>query len=147
MIHILLADDHKLFRDVLMPLINAQPDMQVIGEAGSGREAIELCKRLQPDLILLDFGLPEGSGLQAMRAILADQPGTKVVFLTAFAQSSLLIEAMRHGAQGYITKSSSLAELLEFIRGVSRGETAISSHLMKQPITGNLLPIPQRKFN
>lgn len=135
MISILLADDHTLFRNVIVPLIDAEPDMKVIGEASSGAETIELSKTLQPDLILLDFGLPEFSGLEAMRSILADRPKTKVVFLTAFADRSLLIEAIRDGAKGYIVKDVTVAELLEFIRGVDHGEMAISPRFAKRLTT------------
>jgi len=132
MINILLADDHKLFRDVLVPALNSQPDMTIVGEATTGREAIELNKELKPDLILLDFGLPKVNGLQAMRSILKDRPKTKVVFLTVFAESNLLIKAIRDGAKGYVIKDTHMSDLLEFIRGVAAGELAVSSNMVNR---------------
>ena len=146
MIKILLADDHQLFRDVLIPLLNSQPDMKVVGQASSGHETVALSRTLRPNLILLDFGLPNGSGLEAMRSILADQPKMKIVFLTAFAESSLLLEAFRDGAKGYIVKDATTAELLEFIRGVDRGEKAISPHMMQRLTPAELRGLPHRKY-
>jgi CheY-like chemotaxis protein len=83
----------------LMPVLNSQPDMIVIGQAGTAREAIELSKALRPAVVLLDFGLPDGSGLDAMRSILADRPETKIVFVTVHAENKLLLEAIRRGPQ------------------------------------------------
>ena len=141
MIKILIADDHRLFREVLVPMINSQPDMTVVGEAGSGREAVKLCKTLHPDLVLLDFGLPQGNGLETMRAILADRPKTKVVFLTVFAESQLLIEAIRDGAKGYVIKDTTTHQLFAFIRGVERGELAISPHMVSR-LSDELVSFP-----
>jgi len=132
MINILLADDHKLFRDVLVPVLNSQPDMNVVGEATTGREAIELSKNLHPDLVLLDFGLPKVNGLEAMHSILKDRRETKVVFLTVFAESSLLIKAIRDGAKGYVIKDTHMSDLLDFIRGVDAGEMAISPNMVNR---------------
>jgi DNA-binding NarL/FixJ family response regulator len=126
MIRILFVDDQPLFQEAMIPILNAQPDMDVVGQADTVREAIELSKTLRPDLVLLDFGLPDGSGLVAMQAILADRPETKIVFVTVHAESKLLIEAIRGGAKGYIVKDVSIAEFLGFIRGVHSGKAAIS---------------------
>ena len=126
MIRILFVDDQPIFQESLIPILNAQPDMCVVGQASTGREAITLSKTLQPDLVLLDIGLPDSNGLEAMQAILADQPKTKVVFVTGHAESKLLVEAIRGGAKGYIVKDISIIEFLAFIRGVNNGKAAIS---------------------
>ena len=81
---LLVVDDHILFREGLVSLIARQPDMQVLGEAGTVEEAVELSRRLKPDLILMDFNLPDGTGLDATRIILADQPQCRIVFLTIY---------------------------------------------------------------
>ena len=132
MIRILFVDDQPLFQESLIPILNAQPDMCVVGQAGTGREAIELSKTLHPDLVLLDFGLPEGNGLEVMQAILIDRPKTQVVFVTGYAESKLLIEAIRGGAKGYIVKDVSIIEFLAFIRGVHSGKAAISPGMVGQ---------------
>ena len=132
MINILIADDHKLFRDVVVPMLNSQPDMKVVGEAATGREAIKLNKELKPDLILLDFGMPKVNGLQAMHNILKDRPKTKIIFLTVFAESNLLVKAIRDGAKGYVIKDTHMSDLLDFIRGVEAGELAISPNMVNR---------------
>lgn len=124
--NILLVDDHVLFREGLASLLNAQPDLHVVGEAGSAPEAIELAGKLQPDLILMDVGLPEGSGVDATRAILGGRPETNVVFLTMHDEDDILYDGIRSGAKGYLLKNLPMHQLLAYVRGVERGEAAIT---------------------
>lgn len=123
---ILIVDDHVLFRDGLVSLLSAQPDFDVVGQAGSVSEAVAMARELGPDLVLMDFGLPDGTGLEATQAILADQPETSIVFLTVHEEDDRLFAAIRGGAKGYLLKNVPVARLLTYLRGVECGEAAIS---------------------
>jgi len=123
---ILLVDDHVLFREGVTSLLNSQPDMELVGEAGTVAEAIALTEKLQPDLVLMDFGLPDGTGLDATRAILDDQPETDIVFLTFHDDDERLFAAIREGAKGYLLKNVSTSELLKYLRGLEKGQAAVT---------------------
>ncbi|MCG3211514.1 MAG: Oxygen regulatory protein NreC [Anaerolineae bacterium] len=133
---LLIIDDHILFREGLVGLLNGQPGIEVVGQAGTVAEAVTLAEQLNPDLILMDFGLPDGSGLEATQAILAERPETSIVFLTVHDQDDRLFAAIRAGAKGYLLKNVPLSNLLAYIRGVELGEAAISltmtSHILKE---------------
>ena len=133
---VLIVDDHVLFREGVVSLLNSQPDITVIGEAGGVDEAIATARELEPDLILMDFGLPDGTGLDATQAILAERPGTKIVFLTVHEQDDRLFAAIRSGAKGYLLKNVPVSKLLDYLRGVERGEAAVSpamtSHILEE---------------
>lgn len=122
---VLLVDDHVLFREGLVSLLNSQSDLKVIGQAGSVREAIVMTHELHPDLVLMDFGLPDGTGLDATQTILADHPEVKIVFLTVHEEDDRLFAAIRSGAKGYLLKNVPVAKLLAFLRGLEYGEAAI----------------------
>jgi two-component system NarL family response regulator len=124
-ITILLVDDHALFREGLASLINAQPDMRVVGQAGALREALALARETKPQLVLMDISLAEGTGLEAARGILAEQPATKIIFLTVHADDENLFAAIRTGAMGYLVKNVRVTELLKRLRAVARGEPGI----------------------
>lgn len=123
---ILLVDDHVLFREGLAGLIDAQPDLTVVGSADSVEDAIAKVCTLKPDLILMDFVLPDGIGLDATRAILKESPDIKIVFLTMHEDDERLFEALHSGAKGYLLKNTSVSQLLSFIRGVQKGEAVIT---------------------
>ncbi|RPJ50687.1 MAG: DNA-binding response regulator [Chloroflexi bacterium] len=127
---VLIVDDHILFREGLTGLLRSQPDMQVIGECGTMHEAIELALRIKPEVVLMDFSLPDGSGLEATRAILACLPETQIIFLTVHDNDERLIAAMRAGAKGYLLKNLSVSKLLASLRALERGEAAISRTMM-----------------
>ncbi len=110
----------------MVSLLNSQPDLKVVGEAGSVLEAINLTRELQPDLVLMDFGLPDGTGLDATQVILADRSDTKIVFLTVHEEDDRLFAAIRSGAKGYLLKNVPVAKLLAFLRGIEHGEAAIT---------------------
>jgi DNA-binding NarL/FixJ family response regulator len=126
MLRALLVDDHALFREGLVSLLAGQPDFTVIGEAGSVQEAILMARDLRPDLVLMDFTLPDGTGLDATRAILTERPGTLIVFLTVHEEDDRLFAAIRSGAKGYLLKNVPVARLLSFLRGLEQGEAAIT---------------------
>ena len=123
---VLLADDHNLFREGLAGILNAQPDFQVVGEAADGLEVIVKARVLQPDLILMDIGMPGCDGVEATRQILCEQMGTIIVMLTVRSEDEKLFEAIKSGAQGYLLKSIRSRELLAMLRGVRQGEAAIT---------------------
>jgi DNA-binding NarL/FixJ family response regulator len=128
---VLLADDHALFRDGLRSLLEAR-GVEVVGEATNGREAVELSKRLQPDILLMDLSMPELNGLAATRLISADQPRVKVVILTASEEDADLFEAIKSGAQGYLFKNVASDELFRLLEGVARGEPALTPDLARK---------------
>jgi DNA-binding NarL/FixJ family response regulator len=128
-IRVLLADDHVLFREGLSGIISSQPDMEVVGEADDGLEAIVKAEQLKPDLILMDIQMPGCDGLEATRAIKKVLPDTIIVVLTVRDEEEKLFEAIKNGAQGYLLKSIRAREMLEMLRGTLRGEAAISPQL------------------
>jgi DNA-binding NarL/FixJ family response regulator len=122
---VLLADDHPLFRDGIATLLSAKPEMQVVGEAENGREAIEKARALHPDLILMDIQMPEMNGLEATRQIKAEMPETCIAILTVSDDDEDVLEAVRCGAQGYLLKSLKSDVFFDLLAGLARGEAAI----------------------
>jgi two-component system nitrate/nitrite response regulator NarL len=131
-IRLLLVDDHVLFREGLVSLIAPQPDLQVIGEAGTVREAVTLAGKLHPDIVLMDQSLPDGDGVEATQAILAEWSNTKIVFLTVHEDDDTLFAAIRAGAVGFLFKSTRAAELLKRLRAVAHGDAGISPAVAKR---------------
>ena len=128
-IRVLLADDHSLFREGLANILDAQPDFEVIGEAGDGLEAIVKTQELQPDLVLMDITMPGCDGLEAMRRIKNELPSVTIVMLTVRDEDEKLFEAIKYGAQGYLLKTIRSRKMVEMLRGAVRGEAAITSAL------------------
>jgi two-component system, NarL family, response regulator NreC len=124
-IRILLVDDHGILRAGLRALLSPEPGFDVVGEVADGLEAVELAKRLNPDVILMDISMPGLGGLDATRQILSISPQMRVLLLTVHEDYSLVREAIKVGAAGYILKRALESELLDAIRAVSRGELYI----------------------
>jgi two-component system response regulator NreC len=122
---ILIVDDHGVLRAGLRSLLNAEPDLQVVGEAADGRTGLRLAAELSPDLVLMDISMPGMSGIQVTRQLKETLPGTRVLILTLHEDESLLREAIRAGASGYILKQAVEAELISAIRAVGRGDLYI----------------------
>jgi two-component system response regulator DevR len=122
---VLLVDDHEVVRLGLMTLINDQPNMQVVGEAGTTAEAVRAVERLQPDVVLMDIRMPGEGGIEATQQIVARFPKTQVVMLTSFADDELIVRAIRAGAVGYVLKQVGNEELLRAITAVARGEALL----------------------
>lgn len=120
-IRIVTADDHPIFRDGLRRLLEAEPGFQVVGEAGTGREAAELVARLAPDVLLLDLSMPDGAGLDVLRAM-DRESDVRVILLTVAAEKWQILEALQLGARGLITKDAATATLPRCIRAVMAGE-------------------------
>jgi len=122
---ILLVEDHILFQESLGRLLDAQPDMSVVGGANSMLQAVVKARELKPDVILMDFTLPDGTGMEATQKILAEQPTIKIIFLTIHEDNEKIFDAIRHGALGYLPKNVTSSRLLDYLRGLERGEVAI----------------------
>lgn len=124
---VLIVDDHRLFRQGMISLMKTRPDLvHVVGEASSGREAVSLARELQPDIVLMDIYMPEGTGLEALRAIMESGADVAVVMLTASELDEHLYEAVQLGAAGYLLKNLDADELFDLISGVANGEAALT---------------------
>lgn len=126
---ILLVDDHHLFREGLANILNAQPDFEVVGEACDGLEAQVKSRKLKPDLILMDVGMPVCDGLEATQRIKQVLPQVTIVMLTVRDDDEKLFESIRNGAQGYLLKNIRSKEMIEMLRGAVHGEAAITPAL------------------
>ena len=140
-IRILIADDHKLMRMGLVSLFNVQKDMTVVGEADDGESAIRQAKTLNPDIVIMDLMMPKTNGAEATAAILADNPDIGIVVLSSFSNSADMARAIASGARGAQAKESPTEDLVEAIRTVANGETAISPEI-QQFIKDDPLPPP-----
>lgn len=126
MLRILLADDHAVVRRGFRMLLSAQPDIQVVGEASNGREAVEMAVALQPEVVVMDVTMPELNGIEATRRIARDCPRVRVLALSMHKDAVYVREILRAGARGYLLKDSGERELLAAIRGVSQGQGYLS---------------------
>jgi two-component system, NarL family, nitrate/nitrite response regulator NarL len=133
-IHLVIADDHTLFRDAVRQLLSVEADVRVVGEASDGEEAAERCGRLKPDVLLLDVSMPRLSGIEALARIRTLSPGTAVVLLTAHIDRPDLFEALLLGVRGVILKSAETDGLLECVRSVAAG-----GYWFEQGTVGNLV--------
>jgi two-component system, NarL family, response regulator len=142
-IRILSADDHPILRAGITTLIATQPDMQLVGEASTGREAVQLHRELRPDVTLMDLQMPEMGGLDALIAIRGEDSNARIIVLTTYSGDALAQRALRAGAQAYVLKSLVRTEILNTIRAVYRGETRvqddiaaeIAKHTANAPLT------------
>lgn len=126
---ILLVDDHDLFREGLASLINAQPNLKVIGQALDGLEAYALACQLRPDLIVMDIKMPVCDGLEATRLIRAEWPEARILVLTVHDEDEKLFEAIKHGACGYLLKNTNSTDFIKGVRAALVGEAALSPKL------------------
>jgi DNA-binding NarL/FixJ family response regulator len=129
---ILLADDHDLFREGLASLINAQPDLQVAGQAVDGLEAFAKARELCPDLIIMDIQMPVCDGLEATRLIRSDQPEARILILTVHDEDQKLFEAIKAGASGYILKNTNSANFLADVRAALAGDAPLAPRLARR---------------
>ena len=126
---IIIADDHPLFRFALVTLLRGCPDFEMVGEAADGQEALKLCSRLKPDLVLMDVIMPGMSGIEAVRVIKRELPRTIVLIMTASVEPSHLAEAIKAGAAGYILKSACPEEIIGAVRAVLVGDSPLNQEV------------------
>jgi two-component system response regulator NreC len=131
-IRVFLTDDHTLFRQGIKTLISAEPDMEVVGEASNGSDAIVKAAETRPDVILMDIGMAGLSSFEATRQVRKNRPETKVLFLTMYDDEDYLVECMEVGAGGYVLKDSPAAQLVSAIRDVNRGGSYLSPRMLSQ---------------
>ena len=141
---IVIADDHALFRDGLRSLLEAR-GLDVVGEARDGREAVDLARRLQPDVLLMDLSMPNMGGLDATRALSAQEPDVRIVILTASEDDADLFEAIKSGAQGYLFKNLKADALIEMLEAVGRGEPGLTPALARKVLAEFARPSPSRQ--
>jgi len=131
-VRVLIADDHPHFRDGLRALLLSASDLEVVGEAGDGEEAISLAAELQPDVILMDLNMPGVGGIEATRRILHTSPHIAILVISMFEDDDSIFAALQAGARGYLLKGALKAEILRSIRAVSSGEAIFGSAIAKR---------------
>jgi DNA-binding NarL/FixJ family response regulator len=127
--NIVLVDDHKLVRDGVRTLLERGADFHVVGEAENGMDAVHLCKKTNPDIVLMDIGLPGMNGIEATTELLRHCPGIKVVILSMYDDENSVVSAIRSGARAFVLKKASSGELLDALRTVARGGSYLSSQV------------------
>jgi DNA-binding NarL/FixJ family response regulator len=145
-LRILIVDDHPLFRKGVGALIGVQPDMELAGAADGMQAAVDLALSLQPDVVLMDLQLPDGSGIQATRTIVEDSPSIRVLIVTMFEDDDSVFAALRAGARGYVLKGTDEGDLLRAIRSVAAGEAIFSPTIASQVLTYFARPAPTPLF-
>lgn len=135
---LLLADDHEIVRQGLRSMLEAQRDCQVVGEAADGRQAVTMTKELNPDVVILDIGMPSLNGLEATRQILKMRPQTKVLILTMHESDSVIREVLDAGARGYILKTDAGRDLVSAVESLRRNKTFFTSRVAQMILDGFL---------
>jgi DNA-binding NarL/FixJ family response regulator len=148
-VSVLLADDHTVVRQGLRALLEAEPDIAIVGEAGTGRKAVQLAKALAPNIVVMDIAMPLLNGLEATRQIIRDVPSTRVLILSSYDDDEYVHELAEAGAAGYLLKQAAATELVQAIRDVKKGKAffspAISRRLMHRYQQTLLHGVPVRK--
>jgi len=130
--NLVLADDHQILRDGVKAILARQEEFVVVAEAGNGLDAIQICKQLQPDLVLMEIALPGVNGIDVTAELLRHSPSTKVMILSMFDDEKSVVSSIRAGARAYILKRSSASDLLEAMRTVARGGSYLSPQVSDQ---------------
>jgi len=142
-IRVLLVDDHAILRDGMCALLATEPGIEVVGEADNGRDAVSKASSLRPDVILMDLAMPEMDGIEAIRHIIARQPGAHILVLTSFAADDKVFPAIKAGAMGYLLKDTESGDLIRAIYQVHRGESSLHpkiAHRLLQEIVSSEPP-------
>jgi len=130
-IRVLLVDDHAIVRDGIHSLLKTQPDIEVVGEAGNGRDAVSQAESLQPDVVLMDLVMPGMDGIEAIRLIVDGQPDSRILVLTSFSAEDKVFPAIKAGAMGYLLKDCDSEELVRAIRQVHQGESSLHPRIAR----------------
>ncbi|TKK90119.1 response regulator transcription factor [Herbidospora galbida] len=141
MIRLMIVDDHPVVREGLRGMIDGNEGITVVGEAGSGDEAVVRARDLAPDVVLMDLRMPGGDGVGATSRILAGQPGARVIVLTTYETDQDIVRAVEAGAAGYLLKDTSRADLLGAIKAAARGETVLSPSVATRLVTRMRAPV------
>ncbi|WP_062438947.1 response regulator [Herbidospora daliensis] len=141
MIRLMIVDDHPVVREGLRGMIDGNEGITVVGEAGSGDEAVVRARDLTPDVVLMDLRMPGGDGVGATSRILAGQPGARVIVLTTYETDQDIVRAVEAGAAGYLLKDTSRADLLGAIKAAARGETVLSPSVATRLVTRMRAPV------
>ena len=137
-VRIVIAEDHTILRDGLRSLLSSDPNFEIVGEAGDGREAIKCVEKFRPDLILTDLSMPRMNGMEAIKEIKRQSPKTKVLVLTVHKAEEYILATFRAGANGYLLKDSTHAELVMAVKKVLSGKQYISPEISEKVIEGYL---------
>ena len=135
MIKILIADDHFIIRQGLRLILETESDFELVGEASDGAEALNLCKKLKPNVVLMDLRMPNMDGLTAIEKLRVEQPEIAVVILTTFNEDELMFRGLRAGARGYLLKDTDRSTLFDTIRAAARGETLLKPEIMARVLS------------
>ncbi len=133
-IRVLIAEDHRTVREGLEMILKAQPDIEVVGEAGDGQAAVEMAKALNPDIVIMDVSMPQLNGLKATRELQRSRPNVKVLTLTRHKDDGYLQQLLRAGVSGYVLKQSPSTELLHAIRAIAAGGQYLDSSLTNRVV-------------
>ena len=131
-ITVLLADDHTVVREGLRALLEATPDIKVVGEADTGRKAVQLAQTLQPDVVVMDVVMPQLNGVEATRQILRDSPGSRVLVLSSYSDDEKVAKLIEHGATGFLVKQAASNDLVKAIRETRKGNAFFSPCISKR---------------
>ena len=148
-LRVMIADDHPLFRKGMHTLLESMPDVEVVGEAATGSQAIEMAAALQPDVVLMDLQMPDGDGLTATRTITQTSPHVRVLVVTLFEDDDSVFAALRAGARGYILKDAEETEMMRAIQAVSDGDAIFSPAIATRVIdffSSSRAVIPEEVF-
>ncbi|MDR5694407.1 MAG: response regulator transcription factor [Armatimonadota bacterium] len=130
-IRVLVADDHTIVREGIRMILTAQPDIEVVGEAANGQEAIELTRKLRPDVVVMDISMPGVSGIHATKAIKAEMPEVNVLALTMHEDETYVFQLLKAGAAGYVLKRGAASDLVNAVRAASKGEAFLYPSVAK----------------
>lgn len=133
-IRILIVDDHAVVREGLSAILGLKPDMEVVGEAADGQEAVQQARKLQPDVILMDMVMPGTSGLQAIQELQRDNNPARILVLSSFAEDEQIFPAIKAGASGYLLKDSTPQQLIDAVREVHRGQSSLHPTIARKLI-------------
>jgi DNA-binding NarL/FixJ family response regulator len=131
-IRILMADDHAVFREGLRYVLGSEPDMEIVGEAATGKEVVEKAAELGPDVVLMDIQMPGINGIEATRRILRSDPKVGIVVLTMFEDNDSVFSAMQAGAKGYVLKGADPSEILKVVRAVAEGDAYFGAEIARR---------------